>query len=286
MTARGSSGLARATSVTIDGLRYGIRRGGTPGAPSLLLIHGFMGSATSWEEHVPVLGVGHEIVAVDLPGHGRSAEPDDPSRASVERTAADLGALLVRLGTAPTAVVGYSLGARIALRLALDFPREVARLVLESPSAGIEEPAERASRRASDETLALGLLAAGLDAFVDRWEAQPLFASQASLPPDRRELLRRERTANRPAGLAASLRGAGQGTMEPLGPRLANLSVPTLVLAGALDPVGRRRAEAIASAVRGARLAIVPEAGHRVHLERPLVYRRLVLEFLQEAVPA
>lgn len=266
----------------VDGIAYHVARAGTPGRPPLLLVHGFMGSGASWAEFVPALAANAEILAVDLPGHGLTPAPPDPARASVEETADDLAAILDRLELGPAAIIGYSLGARVALRLAVEHPAAVSRLVLESPSPGFDGEAERRARREADEALAAALDTGGLAAFVESWEGQPVFASQASLPPDRRELIRRERLANDPAGLATSLRGAGQGTMEPLAGRLDAVAAPTLVIAGALDPIGRRRAELVAGRIPRARIAVVPDAGHRIHLERPAVYAKLVTDFLRE----
>jgi pimeloyl-ACP methyl ester carboxylesterase len=114
------------------------------------------------------------------------------------------------------------------------------------------------------------------------WERQPVFATHAALPPARAARLRAMRLANRPAGLAASLRGAGQGSMEPLFGRLAAVGAPTIVIAGALDDRGRPRAERVARGIPGARLEIVDSAGHTPHEEQPAAFRRLALDFLQE----
>jgi 2-succinyl-6-hydroxy-2,4-cyclohexadiene-1-carboxylate synthase len=186
---------------------------------------------------------------------------------------------------APAHVLGYSLGARIALRLAVAHPEVVRRLVLESPSAGLATEEERATRRAADDVLATAIERDGVAAFVAEWERRPVFASHASLPPARAARLRAMRLANDPRGLAASLRGAGQGAMEPLFDRLAAVTAPTLVIAGALDDRGRPRAQQVARGIPGARLEIIDNAGHTPHEEQPAVFRRLALDFLQE-VPA
>lgn len=276
------------TRLDLDGLRWEVRAAGA-GAP-LLLLHGFTGRGSSWAGHMAALRRAFRTVVVDLPGHGRSgiAGPGgiaDPARMSVERSADDLAAILARLDAVPADVLGYSLGARIALRLAVAQPSAVRRLVLESPSAGPATAAERVARRAADEELAQAIERDGVAAFVDRWERQPVFASHAGLPPARAARQRAIRLANRADGLAASLRGAGQGAMEPLHARLASVTAPTLVIAGADDATGRPRAEAVAAGIPGARLAVVDGAGHTPHLERPRAFRRLVLDFLQE-VPA
>ena len=269
------------TAMRVDGLRLEVRVAGPATGPALLLLHGFTGSGSSWAALAAAARRrGLRTIVVDLPGHGRSGT-GVPERMTVERTADDLATILARLAATPARVLGYSLGARIALRLAVAHPAAVARLVLESPSAGIADVTERAARRAADHELAASIERDGTAAFVDRWERNPVFATQAAL--DSRVLARQRalRLANRPDGLAASLRGAGQGAMEPLHAGLAAIEAPTLVVAGALDPV-RLRAELVAAGIPGARLAIVDGAGHTPHLERPAAFRRLALDFLQE----
>ncbi len=268
--------------MVIDGLRWEVRVHGT-GRP-LLLLHGFTGRGTSWGAHARSLARSFRVLTVDLPGHGRSGT-GAPDQMTVERTADELAQILRRTSAAPANVLGYSLGARIALRMAVAHPGAVARLVLESPSAGFADDAERAARRADDERLATSLERDGVEAFVDAWERQPVFASQAALPPARLKRQRAIRLANRADGLAASLRGAGQGAMEPLHDHLAVIAAPTLVLAGAIDVRGRPRAEEVARGIPGARLALLDGVGHTPHLEQPGIFRRLVVDFLQE-VPA
>ncbi len=267
-------------AVMVDGLRWEVRRHGA-GTP-LLLLHGFTGRGSGWGAHATAFARHYRVIVVDLPGHGRSGIPRDPARASVERTADDLATILDHEEDAPAHVIGYSLGARIALRLAFAHPGSVRRLVLESPSAGLADRRERAARRASDTARATRIERHGIEAFVDEWEREATFASHAALPPARAARLRAERLRNRPAGLAASLRDAGQGSMEPLHDRLGVVIAPTLVIAGAQDPTGRTRAEAVAAGISGARLEVVAGAGHTPHLETPTTFRSLALTFLQE----
>jgi len=215
------------------------------------------------------------VVSLDLPGHGRSLDVAADDLHDAARVAARAG------GRA--AYVGYSLGGRVCLVLALDNPLLVNALVLVSATAGIEDPSERAQRRQSDERLAdrldpPGTAGGGLEVeqFVSEWLAQPLFGRLA--PGDAGVAARLENT---PAGLATSLRTAGTGTMVPLWERLGELTVPTLVVAGAAD----RKFAAIASRLAAgiganAELAIVPGAGHAVPFEAPAAFARLVRDFL------
>lgn len=243
----------------------------------LLLLHGFAGSRDAWAAHAPGLGSALEVIAVDLPGHGAN-----PEAASVEATA---DALARQLGGRRVHVLGYSLGARVALVLAIAHPAILSRLVLESPSAGLADESERCARRRADERLADDLEREGIEAFVDRWERSPVLASHAALDPAVAARQRAIRLAQDPHGLAGSLRLAGQGAMAPLHDRLAGIRSPTLVIAGSRDPA-RPRAEVVAAGIPGARLAVVEGAGHTPHLERPDAFRRLVTDFLQEDATA
>ena len=258
-------------------IRWAVRDEGA-GRP-VLLLHGFSGTSDAWDEHGADLVARHRILVPSLPGHGGTTAP--PEAISVEATADALAELLAARDAVPAHVVGYSLGARVALRLAVAHPDVVDRLVLESPSAGLPTEAERAARRAADEALAARLETQGIERFVDEWERNPVFGGSA-LDPDRAAQVREMRLGNDPAGLAASLRLAGQGSMAPLFDALPAITVRTLVITGALDPIGRPRAERVATAIPGARLAIVDGAGHTPHDERPEAFRRLVHAFLEE----
>ncbi len=197
--------------VLADGVAYDVSLAGS-GAP-LLLVHGFAGSGRDWDIWQAGMAPDHRRLVIDLLGHGASDAPA-PERHAVERQAADIATLLERMGAAPADVLGYSFGARIALRLAIDAPGSVARLILESPSAGIEDAPARAARVAADRRWAEQLDRGDQAGFVRDWAAQPIFASQRSLPATVRDRVAAERLANRPAALAASLLGAGQGVMR------------------------------------------------------------------------
>jgi 2-succinyl-6-hydroxy-2,4-cyclohexadiene-1-carboxylate synthase len=266
--------------IQVNGVRMETRV--ADNGPPVLLLHGFTGRGASWAAHLPALRRTHRTIVVDLLGHGRSDAPADPARYALDCQAADMAAVLEALRARPADVIGYSMGARIGLHLALDHPRDVRRLVLESPSAGIADAAERARRRADDEELALIIERDGIPAFLERWEAQPVFASHAALAPVARARLRRQRQANRAAGLAASLRGAGQGIAPPVHHRLPGLRAPVLLLCGELDRPGCDRAATMAAALPDGRLEVVAGVGHTPHLEDPTTFRRLVLGFLDE----
>jgi 2-succinyl-6-hydroxy-2,4-cyclohexadiene-1-carboxylate synthase len=158
----------------------------------------------------------------------------------------------------------------------------VAALVLESTSPGIADALRRAERLASDAELADALERDGIHAFVERWERLPLWESQRALPAATRALLRAQREANNPGGLANSLRGAGAGIDEPVLERLSTVDVPTLLIAGALDTPYVALGRSMERACPTAQLTVVPEAGHAVHLEQPGAFVAAVAAFLRE----
>ena len=261
-----------------DGLRLHVTCSGT--GPPLALLHGFTGSGATWESLRGALDARHTIIAIDLPGHGRSAAPDDPARYALDRFADDLVTVLDALGMDRIALLGYSLGGRAALRFALRHPSRIAALIVESASPGIADAAERSSRRAADDALAETIERDGVESFVAWWERLPLWASQASLPEAARARLHGQRLDNRPRGLANSLRGAGAGVDPPVFDRLATLDVPALIIAGAVDEKYVAGGQQMATALRAAHLAIVPDVGHATHLERPDAFAALVSGFL------
>lgn len=261
-----------------DGMRLAVQRAGS--GPPVILLHGFTGSAATWDGLTAALCGRYTTLAVDLPGHGRSSAPDEPGRYALERLADDLAALLDAVEFPRAAVLGYSLGARAALRFALRYPDRVTALVLESGSPGLSDAAARSARAAADGALADAIERDGVEAFVDRWERLPLWASQEALPAATRAELRAQRLTNDPRGLANSLRGAGAGVTAPVVDELGRQSAPALLVAGALDARYVELARRMAAALPRARLAVVPDAGHAVHLERPAAFATAVSAFL------
>jgi 2-succinyl-6-hydroxy-2,4-cyclohexadiene-1-carboxylate synthase len=239
-------------------------------ADRLVLVHGFTQTARSWDpirdrlaRSAPEL----DVAALDAPGHGSAAAVRaDPWRAAE---------LLVAAGGVAT-YAGYSMGARLCLHAALARPRHVRRLVLVSGTAGIADPVERAARRRADDDLAATIEEIGVDAFLERWLAQPLFAS---LPADARQLADRQR--NTAAGLASSLRLAGTGAQEPLWDRLGDLPMPALIVVGERDAKFVAVAERLGALIGRAEVVVVASAGHTVHLERPDAFVEVLTTWLR-----
>ena len=246
---------------------------GSPSGSPVTLIHGFTQTSAAWSQVTPLLvGCGYRVLAVDAPGHGGS----HAIRASMEASVALLAATL-ETHHAVGPVVGYSMGGRLALHLALARPDLVTAVVLVSATPGIPDAAERAVRRAADCELADSLEREGLDAFLARWLALPLFAT---LAPERAGI--DDRRANTASGLATSLRMSGTGSQASLWDRLRELAaVPALIVAGTLDTKYTDIAERMVTAIgTTAELRLLTGCGHACHLEAPEAFCEALFEFL------
>jgi 2-succinyl-6-hydroxy-2,4-cyclohexadiene-1-carboxylate synthase len=242
--------------------------------PALVLLHGFTQTGRLWGPFGDALSTTHTLVAVDLPGHAGS----DEVRADLP-TSASLVADAVRdaVGTAPCDLLGYSLGARLALHVVTGTAMPVGRVVLIGGTGGIEDPAARAGRRQSDEALADELETSGdVDAFIARWLRGPLFARLTAMAAADDT----ERRRNSAVGLASSLRLCGTGAQQPLWERLPALAQPLLALAGSDDTRFATHALRLARLAPHASATLVPGGGHAVHLAQPQQTRRIVDHWL------
>jgi 2-succinyl-6-hydroxy-2,4-cyclohexadiene-1-carboxylate synthase len=178
-------------------------------------------------------------------------------------------------------LVGYSLGGRLALRAALRQPDSYAGVVTVGATAGLEDGPMRVTRAEADEKLASWMEAMPIEDIVSLWERQPLFADQSdSLVEEQRP----GRLSHDPRSLALLLRTAGQGVLDPVWHDLRALELPLLAIAGARDEGYTAAGKRMAATAPRARAAIVEEAGHAAHLQRPDEVARLISEFLDEAV--
>ncbi len=251
------------------------------GRPVLVLLHGFTQDGRSWERVRSGLRRIGPTVVVDLPGHGRSPAPAELEPYRMEQCVEQLDNALGRLGLSDAWWVGYSMGGRLALNMAVHKPKRVRGLVLVSTTAGISDPEERAERVNADRALADRIPGWGMEAFIDHWLDQPLFAGLLRLPKPVRDKIRAQRLENDPEGLANSLRGMGAGAMLPLWPHLRDLEVPALVLAGEADEKYVILARRLASTLPEAHLSILPNTGHSAHLEQPGRFVGTVVEYFR-----
>lgn len=230
----------------------------------LRLVHGFTQTIRSWE-----------AVEARLPSDWDVQPLAIPDGLDFVATAATLG---LRGGEGTW--VGYSMGGRLCLRLALDRPELVERLALLSASPGIASPAEREARLATDEGRVHDLERDGVEVFLERWISQRMFET---LPREAAMIDERQRR-NTVRGLAHQLRALGQAAHEPMWDRLSELEMPVLVVSGQWDRAYTEIAEQIGAAIgANARVVTVEKAGHALHLERPDEVAQLLTSWLGTA---
>jgi 2-succinyl-6-hydroxy-2,4-cyclohexadiene-1-carboxylate synthase len=228
---------------------------------TVVLVPGFTQTASSWSAVARVVAESCDVRATDLQDVGDFAT-----------TASAIGD-----AGGPGIYAGYSMGGRLCLRLALDRPELVQGLVLVSGTPGIEDPEERAARVASDERWAELAERSGVDAFLEQWLAQPMFAT---IPRDAPGLA--DRRSLTPAFLAACLRQLGTGAMEPMWDRLPALTMPLLLVTGTRDEkftaIARRMLDLVCADATHAEL----DGGHALLLEQPDALGVVIAEFARQ----
>lgn len=241
----------------------------------LVALHGFTETDLVWSDYF----AGHHPVHCPvLPGHGGKPCPPGTTLGSVAKDMArHLGA------TGGDDLLGYSLGGRVALQLALDHPGRVRRLVLISSGPGLSEQAERDKRLRRDERLAQILEEDGISPFTAWWESSPALKPFKPLSRAVDETLRSLRLNQDPLCLAGVLRHLSTGAMDDLAPRLGTLTMPVLLVAGDSDKAYCQRMREMAALIPGSRLQLIADAGHAVHREKPEAVRNAVITFLREA---
>jgi 2-succinyl-6-hydroxy-2,4-cyclohexadiene-1-carboxylate synthase len=272
---------AEALDIDACGVRLRVLREGA--GPPVVALHGFTGAAESLAGVAERLCGRHTVLRVDLVGHGESEAPRALAPYAMKACAAQLDAVCAALGFSAAHWLGYSMGGRAALAVAAFHPARVRSLLLVGASAGIADAAERAARVRDDEALADAIERDGVPAFVERWMALPLFASQARLGATALAQQRALRLRNRAHGLANSLRGMGAGAQPPLHDALARLAAPACFVAGTEDAKFRALAERLAAIAPRAEARLVANAGHAAHLEAPDAFAALALAFFARA---
>lgn len=213
----------------------------------------------------------YRVILVDLPGHGRSALP--AGRLSVDRMAGEVDALLAHLGEGPVHVVGLSLGACVGLALALRAPARVRSLTLVNGFARLRPGDGRGALRLALRALLLGT--APMSA-VAELVARTLFPRPEQSALRQAAVASLARTSRRAyAAAAAAIAGFDARAS------LADIRCPTMVIAGIEDrTVGIDTKDALAHAIAGARLVLVPGSGHVTNADQPLAFNAVLKEFL------
>ncbi len=240
----------------------------------VVLVHGLGGSTMLWQPNVTALATGRRVFVLDLPGHGLSDKPSVPY--SVGFFSEALIGFMDALGLERVALVGHSLGGHVCLRLALEQPQRVARLVLvDAGGLGLEidtaflQPMLAGLSREAVETMLRGL-------FHD-----PAFVTNRMVEATLETL--EQPGAWEALVTAARLTAADGAQAETLTERMGELSLPVLVVWGGEDaivPVAHGRAAQ--AAIPGAELWVAEEAGHCPQLEKAEAFNTRVVTFLEQ----
>jgi len=231
----------------------------------IVALHGFTSGPAMWGDtgwHAPtLLGHGDTVIATGNETFG----------GEIERLANALPSAAVHL-------VGYSMGARLALALALAYPSRVQRLSLIGVSPGLPDAGSRSERVRADAKWCALLRRDGIAAFVDRWQALPMWNSQESLSQAQRASLRQQRLTHEPEQLARAIEILGTGTMPTMWDLLSSdaLPMPIQLIAGALDLKYIEIAQRMQRQLPHSTLHLIPNAGHNPVLEQPKVLSNVI----------
>jgi 2-succinyl-6-hydroxy-2,4-cyclohexadiene-1-carboxylate synthase len=237
-------------------------------APTVVFLHGFTHTGRSWQPVITALGESYTSVADDIRGHGDASERVPVSSEAV------IDDVLAAAGPERFTLVGYSMGGRIALHVALLAGDRVQRLVLIGASPGIADERERSARRQADEDLADEIERSSIDEFARRWAQTPVLAG---LPAASLDAAHADRLRSTPAGLARALRGLGTGALPSLWGRLGELAMPVVLAVGERDSKFRGIAADMAGLMPKSQVVIVPGSGHAVHLQAPEAIAALLI---------
>ncbi|WP_285014544.1 2-succinyl-6-hydroxy-2,4-cyclohexadiene-1-carboxylate synthase [Lactococcus garvieae] len=265
--------------IQIDSLHFHVRIHGQ-GEP-LLALHGFSQSAATWENlDIP----GYQIFALDLVGHGKSSKPEQLEPYTLESICEQLRQIVQSLFQEKSySLLGYSMGGRIALQFALNFPEQpIEQLIIESAAPGIADIKQREKRLQADLRLAEHIEENGAVWFANFWGALPIFQSQQNLPQEEQHKIWSSRAQNAPHALVQTLRATGQGKLPDISEKLQDLKPPLLYITGALDQKYKQIAEQIGTYSKSQSL-IVEDAGHNVHLELPQHFNLILKTHLHDS---
>ncbi len=244
--------------------------------PVILLLHGFMGSSNDFMDVIPQLSAIFCCLIVDLPGHGKTRIIGSDEYYNMPNTAKALINLLDELKIDKCNLFGYSMGGRLALYLAINFPTRFDSLILESASPGLKTEVERSLRRQSDLKLANKLENSNFKEFLDNWYNQRLFQS---LRENHKFEVIEIRLENNPLELAKSLRNMGIGNQPSLWDKLSNHQIYTLLLVGEFDRKFRAINTEMTALSPVLKLKIIPESGHNIHWENLKEWKASLINF-------
>lgn len=271
-----SSGAQSSTlRIPVGELSYHVQIRGE-GKP-VIVLHGFSENLSTWDAlDLP----GYQLVLVDWVGHGQSDKPQSRKEYHWKAMIGHLHRAVAYLGLSRYALLGYSMGGRMALVYTLTYPEEVDKLMLESASYGECGALKRRQRRRSDGELGRKIRENGIEWFNEYWSGLRLFNTQAELPEAVTAAIRERRLGNETYALANSLWGSGQGKFPCLKDKLRQLTMPVLYLNGEYDSKYSAAGAEFSRLNPLIKRQVIAGAGHNIHIEKPEDFRQAVQAFL------
>jgi len=250
----------------IDSFRYYLKiEHSDTSLPYLLLLHGFMGSGTSFSHLIKPLSTFCNPITIDLLGHGRSDKCVDAKQYTTAKQGSHLQSILKRLQIQNLHLYGYSMGGRLAFQLIFHYPEFFKSGIIESAHCGLRAETEKLERKKNDDQLARNI-EEDFESFIQQWTQLPLFEST---PDNFKKSYEKVMRAQDPRSMAASLRGFGSGVMPTICDQIKNIEIPVHLIAGDQDQKYHRLMENMSTMNTNFTFESLPEAGHRVHTDRP-----------------
>lgn len=251
---------------------------GDTNKPLILFLHGFMGDGNEFNQIISLLSEQFSCLTVDLPGHGKTRILGGEECYTMVNTAHSLIDWLDELNVQRCVLVGYSMGGRLALYLSLHFPERFSKVVLESTSPGLKTQRDRVERTQRDFELARKLENSDFSTFLLNWYNQPLFASLTQHPDFNAVIASRRQ--NNPIELAKSLRNLSTGCQPSLWEKLKESKTSLLLLVGEYDAKFIAINSEMVKLCQFARLEIISNCGHNIHVENPKIFVKHIQDFL------
>jgi pimeloyl-ACP methyl ester carboxylesterase len=229
---------------------------------AILLTHGFSATSAMWRPQIAGLSREHKLILWDMRGHGQSDYPEDDSAYSEEATVADMAAILDAADVHEAVIGGLSLGGYMSLAFHLAYPDRVKALLIVDTGPGYKNDEARAGWNANALATATRLERNGLSAL------QTASAERA---------LAQHRGAH---GLARAARGMLTQRDARVISSLPSIKVPSLVIVGANDTPFLKASDYMAAKIPGAKLTVIPDAGHAANIDQPEAFNSTVLNFI------
>jgi 2-succinyl-6-hydroxy-2,4-cyclohexadiene-1-carboxylate synthase len=243
------------------------------------MLHGFMGSGAGFDYLISDLKSHLNLVRIDLLGHGKTSAPVDPERFRLHEQIKDLQVILKKMELDNCYLYGYSMGGRLALRLALADRNFCKGLILESTHEGILDRQKRRERKKTDEYWGRQILH-DKQQFLEWWQGLELFSTPSGIPEERLRHYQEIQSLQSPESMAMSLRNFGQGSLLPVRKACEKLEIPVLLGAGEHDEKYIKRMSSLDHILPDSKMQIIRGASHRIHLDAPKRWAPYILDYI------